>query len=234
MPNHIQNILYAPSHVLKAFKNDDDEIDFNKIIPMPESLANMDHSSDIETVVDVIFGIEPMNMGGEVLNTAFQNLAMNNRLREIVKCKPMIKTEDDKKWEQLITALNNQRTYGCFSWYDWSPENWGTKWNAYSQPNKRSQDDKVLFQTAWSPPIPIIKALSKKFPEAVIKLECSDEDTGSQCYEIEFLNGEEVSRIEHKDRAAKIHYFWVWEDTREPTAEMLEDHGMDENFEYVE
>lgn len=37
---------------------------------------------------------------------------------------------------------------------DWSRENWGTKWNAYSHKKIERTDDtlKVVFDTAWSPP----------------------------------------------------------------------------------
>jgi hypothetical protein len=37
---------------------------------------------------------------------------------------------------------------------DWSRENWGTKWNAYShKPTERTEDSiTFIFETAWSPP----------------------------------------------------------------------------------
>jgi len=47
------------------------------------------------------------------------------------------------------------------NWYEWQCDNWGTKWNAYEQ----SFEDtgygvlQVQFDTAWSPPYPIIEAL---------------------------------------------------------------------------
>jgi hypothetical protein len=44
---------------------------------------------------------------------------------------------------------------------DWSRENWGTKWNAYShQPTEQTEDTLILrFETAWSPPYPWLAAL---------------------------------------------------------------------------
>lgn len=55
-------------------------------------------------------------------------------------------------------------------WYNWSVENWGTKWNAYDSKLLGDwQGDKgscsVSFTTAWSSPEQFIIKLSQKFPE---------------------------------------------------------------------
>ena len=54
--------------------------------------------------------------------------------------------------------------------YDWSKENWGTKWNAQN-PTVDLCDGVVFieFETAWSPSKPITLALSKKFPTLSFK-----------------------------------------------------------------
>lgn len=56
------------------------------------------------------------------------------------------------------------------NWYDWSIANWGTKWNAYGQSIEQGFDGEAIltFDTAWSPPIPVIEALRKKYPKAAI------------------------------------------------------------------
>lgn len=57
--------------------------------------------------------------------------------------------------------FDNFVKYGCFDWYNWRVNNWGTKWNAcYS---KWVNDYTLIFDTAWAPPIPIIKEIKKKF-----------------------------------------------------------------------
>lgn len=44
--------------------------------------------------------------------------------------------------------------------YNWRVENWGTKWNGYD--GRISEDGSAFtFDTAWAPPIPIIKKLAK-------------------------------------------------------------------------
>jgi len=61
--------------------------------------------------------------------------------------------------------------------YKWCIENWGTKWNAYDTQLRRLSDDKVLisFNTAWSPPNPIIGRLGEMYKEASFSLHYEDE-----------------------------------------------------------
>ena len=52
------------------------------------------------------------------------------------------------------------------NWYDWSIENWGTKWDADDVQivDEDENSIKYIFDTAWSPPEPICVALRTKFP----------------------------------------------------------------------
>ena len=56
--------------------------------------------------------------------------------------------EDGKEW---------------FNWYDWNCDFWGTKWNAFEGEIcfKGNGEIVISFTTAWAPPDPWIKALSK-------------------------------------------------------------------------
>jgi hypothetical protein len=56
---------------------------------------------------------------------------------------------------------------GIPNWYDWQRKHWGTKWNAYNE-DLRDESDSTLvlrFDTAWSPPEPVIAALRAKLEE---------------------------------------------------------------------
>ena len=56
---------------------------------------------------------------------------------------------------------------GC----DWCRANWGTKWNAYNIIREfRIKSLFYSFQSAWSPPIPVITRLAQIFPQLRIKL----------------------------------------------------------------
>jgi hypothetical protein len=57
-------------------------------------------------------------------------------------------------------------------WYNWRTKHWGTKWNTervdiiITGPKSAM----LYFNTAWSPPIPIIAELSKKFKKVRFRL----------------------------------------------------------------
>lgn len=52
--------------------------------------------------------------------------------------------------------------YGASDWYDWSVNNWGTKWDCIGAEGDITGDRKSLtisFDTAWSPPIAFYNVL---------------------------------------------------------------------------
>jgi hypothetical protein len=100
----------------------------------------------------------------------------------------------DKGLANLVEAqmaLDNIRDYGHQDWYSWSTSNWGTKGNAYSQ-NSDEGSNEISFETAWSTPYPVIEALSRKYPEAVISMRYADEDFGHNVGEYTFQAGDIV------------------------------------------
>ncbi len=58
--------------------------------------------------------------------------------------------------------------------YDWCCKHWGTKWGIYDAKQKpRAAKGTTLiysFQSAWSPPIPVLKVMSKMFPRCTFVL----------------------------------------------------------------
>ena len=84
------------------------------------------------------------------------------------------------------------------NWYGWSCNNWGTKWNAcYS----RVDGDSIYFWTAWSPCLPVVKELSRIFPDVPFVLSFVDEGGGFSGKE-NYYGGEIVSGEEY-DMAVK-------------------------------
>ena len=58
-------------------------------------------------------------------------------------------------------------------WYNWSLDNWGTKWDA-CEPNINHNDIDyfaVSFESAWSPPIAWIDNIMQDFPDLSFTLE---------------------------------------------------------------
>ncbi len=200
MPNHVTNILKINGtqtevdEVRKAISttsNGDEEvkvIDFNKIIPMPSSM-NITSGSTVDFMLGVLM---------------FTEKGDDSKLRAMMKY-PWVKAEELDTPEKLADyltekhsdaleeakiALKNIEEHGSKDWYDWSIKNWGTKWNAYS--DNVIDDTTIVFDTAWSSPIPVFKALSKMFPKVKFELSYADEDFGYNCGEITFLNGSEI------------------------------------------
>ena len=145
MPNHCTNLLSCTSgktigEIIKPYlTNDGKSIDFNKIIPMPEGIYKTCNSSIIEEIV-------------------------KPRTPEEIEAR---QKEHDELCEQ------NLKDHGYKNWYDWSVANWDTKWNAYScytfeDETLALQDiHDIGFQTAWSPPINVVRQLVKLTGESL-------------------------------------------------------------------
>ena len=72
--------------------------------------------------------------------------------------------------------------------YKWCIEHWGTKWGIYSAAvcYKNEITAKYTFQSAWSSPEPVIKAMSTMFPLLTFKLkwyECGMAQKGMYIYQ---------------------------------------------------
>ena len=91
------------------------------------------------------------------------------------------------------------KKYGYADWYDFRCARWGTKWNAsdvdltLESPTSLS----ISFNTAWSPPIPVIEAIAEKYPFASISLEYYEEGMGFAGL-VEYERGELVSESEQE------------------------------------
>jgi len=172
MPNFITNILTITDvpksrikHILNNISNDDRAIDFNKIIPMPESLR-IESGTKLQIGLSLFY--RNNDIGGNRL--PFENtLIMFNRYND--EQKDEIKNLAD-------IGIKNILEYGHATWYDWSIENWGTKWNAC---NSKKMENGIIFDTAWSTPFNVILHLSQQFPDATIVVNYADEDVGQNC-----------------------------------------------------
>lgn len=198
MPNHVTNIISLKGstkdveelrNAIKGIDSDGVEqvIDFEKIIPMPPGLM-ITSGSLVDYGIAVIL---------------FRDRGDDSKLKPILAY-PWVKAENIKTAEQLSIhlvekskadlvqgkqALDNLEKYGFKDWYSWSIANWGTKWNAY---DSIEVDDKIMFNTAWSTPLPIIEELSSMFPNVEITLEFASEDFGHNCGQIVFLDGDNI------------------------------------------
>ena len=193
MPNHITNILRieASEELTAQIKSDiksvDEEgetrhIDFNKILPMPESL-NITSGSTTSNGIAIL----QYRAGDDTEIRKIMEYAWGKEFDTPEDLIEHMLVKGSANLEEAQKALDNERLYGCRDWYGWSTDNWGTKWNAYS--TNDTDTDEVSFETAWSNPYPVIVALSAKYPEAVFHLRFADEDFGHNVGEYSLKSG---------------------------------------------
>lgn len=114
-------------------------------------------------------------------------LRKSNKIRYTMKKKELAET-----LENYIKGFFNLKRYDTRDWYEWSINNWGTKWNAYDEV---ITDGIIEFQTAWSIPLPVLVEVSKRLKDVEISVDYADEDIGSNCGSLLIVNGE-VSQCE--------------------------------------
>ncbi len=169
MPNHVENRIEFNGgdkqirEMLEAIKNDEyglGTIDFNKILPMPESLnieAGSRTDRGLKAYKDFI-EVCLLDRKETDVQKILENITQND---EDVFLSQRTDIERDE-WEFGKTAWQNIQKYGSPTWYEWCINNWGTKWNAYGYDKYTDYSgcDDFGFQTACSAPHHVLKKLS--------------------------------------------------------------------------
>lgn len=220
MPNWVENVVTAPNiEKLDIYQTDDygdKVIDFNKIIPMPESLNVTSGSSNDTDIMSYltqkgslnIHDLDPESLN--ILTIHVQNMFdsdwLNTVYGRLCDLTPQDKQASYESGKMLVDNINK---YGFATWYDWSIDTWGTKWNASSG---SVSSNLISFQTAWSAPIPVIVALSKQYPDITFEHKYADEDASSNTGCLTYLNGEIISVEfpEHDTPEAWAIYMELW------------------------
>jgi hypothetical protein len=88
-------------------------------------------------------------------------------------------------------------------WYDWAVENWGTKWDLDENPfdfdSTPENEISFWFDTAWSPPMGVIEALSEKFYKDHFVLQYLEMGMGF-CGEASFSDGSVVDNQSSEEK----------------------------------
>lgn len=187
MPNYVKNkvLLDGPADKIEELLNsiksghgdDINYIDFNKIIPMPESLK-IESSSNTDKGIALI---RYLNGDDSLLNTMLNypwvkkmNFQNTQELYEYFHSK--------ENYIEIIEigkkAIYNIETHGHADWHSWSCDKWGTKWNSI---NSTVYENVIEFETAWTTPYPVIIVLSDMNPDIKFIVEYADEDIGRNC-----------------------------------------------------
>ena len=194
MPNHVKNVIVIANAggvsleaIREAFINDEGKVDFNVIMPEPECLRDFEPHMGIVSVANAKTHA-PVNG-----NPMIAALEFSNREKSLEEYESM--SDEDKA--AVERAINNINECGAAYWYDWrsARENWGTKWNAYGQPEDGypQNESEYVFETAWSHPYKLIRMLSQKLPDVTFNIKYADEDIGSNCGSYVIKGGEMLS-----------------------------------------
>lgn len=185
MPNHVQNKLSINgdakdvSVILDYIKSKNEDgtksqIDFNKIIPMAKEL-NISFGSGGDLAYELLFDDDEFSLCVIKLKKSKFKMFSADIQRQAV--------------DLAIKYNENIKQYGAKTWYDWAINNWGTKWNAYSQNDSRTVGNVIYFQTTWAAPVPVIEKLSGIFPIVTLILDYADEDSGYNTGQYVFQGG---------------------------------------------
>lgn len=200
MPNWVKVIVVAKDfdEMVKHLVNDKGEVDFNKLIPMPEDLRIDSGSSSYNVPneakiynknanIDLLEKLLQKHFKADLSQQEFVDIAYKDYdlTSEIRKAKQWTMTSDEKQIKNYLASYYNYRKYGYKDWYDWSVYTWGCKWNASS--TVYDPERQVLeFETPWSLPDPVFLELAKYTPVRVLY---ADEDIGNNCGMIDFYLG---------------------------------------------
>ena len=109
-------------------------------------------------------------------NWCWNNLSVSGdeiQLREFVE-KSLVSPEENEIHDGTGFSFEGTLPRGDRKdWYDWSIENWGTKWDACEPRIDHNDKDyfSVSFETAWAPPIDWIDNIQQDFPDLCFELE---------------------------------------------------------------
>lgn len=190
MPNHITNILTFScskekfKEIAEFVRKDDwflGSVDFNKLIPMPDSL-NIECGSRGEEGFKLYKSFLEWN---EKNDPKGEKADMLEQYIKVVENDPEIFDLGKQYYENLVN-------YGATTWYDWRIEHWGSKWNAYDFVEANPEEMFLQFNTAWSCVPPVMEKLSRTFPDTEIKYSWADEDIGHNVGSMVLLNGEPI------------------------------------------
>lgn len=229
MPNWVTNVITAPSQVITALRtqagpdqNGDchDIVDFGNVVPVPACIEESSTPAHVRTLASIALGL-------------YDFRRMANATDMLIGGKELMAAGlSDEDFELFVKYLRSYRECGYTDWYEWNCANWGTKWNAVRAVFVGPII--VRFETAWSPPHPVIEQLARMFPNHTIGHEWADEDTGNnvgwrtygggRCVEKELSGTAEGWRLALKLTGADEYYEerggkWYYVDGGEPEEE---------------
>ncbi|MDO5556926.1 MAG: hypothetical protein Q4G05_01595 [Clostridia bacterium] len=206
MPNWTYNKIKCKKELgdkILDKKDGDYVLDFNKLIPMPESLKIPAGSIEDKAIASYYFSLDKegkRDMEDKLSNAklSFGGDYWRKYESDILQYKvnPEKLIEEEKSFdgtvydcEEKFASLSelgkryfdNIVNYGHAQWYNWCTEIWGTKWNVESDIevdyNVEDEEYTIEFNTAWSLPYGIVEKYSQLCTDDEFNWEYEDEDS---------------------------------------------------------
>ena len=183
MPNHIINVVKIESddnakqaRIMLWLLNYQGVFDFNRIIPMPKILRNTRSPNDnnAEQCIKLTGCSDWYSWSNTYWGTKWNAYHQDVYHNEVIfqpwhlSCKPK-NFLSGAVFRGYVKRINKKRFKAAVE-YSGVPK-------------------VIRFQSAWSMPEPIYRAMSKRFPDVVFYVQYADEDIGSNCGEIRLKNG---------------------------------------------
>lgn len=186
--------------------NSDGYIDFNILLPMPETM-HIDSPQYGELPEGFVFpDAKRFNLGGFLQRCVDRGVPVS-----------------------LALADYNRQLFGFADWYDWSVNYWGTKWNAHGEPIDKVPGELPVFRTAWCIPEGWLRALAKHVDFTLLY---ADEDMGSNCGRIKASHGEmTIEKLEYGAESIALAYYVRYYGNEGKQA-LIEDHADGSSKEY--
>ena len=132
-------------------------------------------------------------------NWCYNSVTLHHDSKEVIDAfEAELKKEDPQ-------PLNHLRPNPAGEWqYDWSVNNWGTKWDVSPMDWERESDNVIVmhFDSAWSPPITLYEYLEENgwtvralYHEPGMGFAGKFEDGFDDYYEFDYTNREEVENL---------------------------------------
>lgn len=179
--------------------NSDGYIDFNVLLPMPETMC-IDSPQYGELPEGFVFpDVKRFNLGEFLQRCADQGVPAS-----------------------LALAAYNRQKFGFADWYDWCVNHWGTKWNARGELTDKAPGELPVFQTAWCIPEGWLRALAKYVDFTLLY---ADEDIGNNCGRVKASHGEmTIEKLEYSAESIALAYY-IHYCGNEGKQALIEDHA---------
>lgn len=188
MPNHVSHVVRVtgPQHDVQRFFTmhfdcGGDAFDFDKIIPQPDIISQTESSTVAENGAALILmsSANPFSPVTGLREAQWERISQEVDLpgaRPPEIAKAYLDMNPDYR-EKGAIRLKAAAETGYTDWYRWNIDHWGTKWGSYEVEFEEPEGGvfEFLFQSAWSPPLPVFEALVKLYPSLTFDIKCFDE-----------------------------------------------------------